>query len=103
MYMCVSSIDLDGFRSMIASRADGRDKAAGHADPRLAALGPEVYQGGGILLSMRGSVFPRYRQRASSRTERAFKSSCLINIPKRIALRPFRELATGFRCSLSGF
>lgn len=49
MYMCVSSIDLDGFRSMIASRADGRDKAAGHADPRLAALGPEVYQGGGIL------------------------------------------------------
>lgn len=88
---------------MIDSQADGREKAAGYADPRLAALGQEVYQGGGILLSMRGSVFPWYRQSASGRTERAYKSSCLINVPKRIALRPFRELATGFRCSPSGF
>ena len=46
---------------MIDSQADGREKAAGHADPRLAALGREVYQGGGILLNMRGSVFPWYR------------------------------------------
>ena len=88
---------------MIASRTEERQKAAGHADPRFAALGREVYQGGGILLSMRGPVFPCYRQPASSKTERAFKSSCLINIPKRIALRPFRELAMGFRYFPSAF
>lgn len=33
MYMCVSSIDLDGFRSMIASRADGRDRLLGMQIP----------------------------------------------------------------------